>query len=104
MIYSVSPQVVDHVHFHMIPKPSASDEAGLVVGWPTQQDVSLAKRGVCWKLMTTLFAVGNGRYQGNLRRDEKENRECVIVIYQGCGELLKEGVSRCYGFQAVKEA
>ncbi|BGP18057.1 hypothetical protein JCM10213_008407 [Rhodosporidiobolus nylandii] len=30
-------QVVDHVHFHMIPKPSASDKEGLVIGWPTQE-------------------------------------------------------------------
>jgi len=25
---------VDHVHFHVIPKPSDSEEEGLVVGWP----------------------------------------------------------------------
>jgi diadenosine tetraphosphate (Ap4A) HIT family hydrolase len=29
-------QVVDHVHFHVIPKPSASDEDGLVIGWPAK--------------------------------------------------------------------
>lgn len=29
-------QEVDHVHFHVIPKPSASDEEGLVVGWPAK--------------------------------------------------------------------
>lgn len=23
------------MHFHVIPKPSASDDAGLVIGWPT---------------------------------------------------------------------
>ncbi|KAI2635585.1 HIT domain-containing protein [Hypomontagnella submonticulosa] len=28
-------QEVDHVHFHMIPKPN--EEQGLVVGWPTQK-------------------------------------------------------------------
>ncbi|KAI9710529.1 MAG: Adenosine 5'-monophosphoramidase [Bogoriella megaspora] len=28
-------QEVDHVHFHMIPKPNK--EEGLVVGWPTQK-------------------------------------------------------------------
>jgi len=28
---------VDHVHFHMIPKPQAGDEEGLVVGWPAQK-------------------------------------------------------------------
>jgi diadenosine tetraphosphate (Ap4A) HIT family hydrolase len=26
--------MVDHVHFHVIPKPSGSDKEGLVVGWP----------------------------------------------------------------------
>lgn len=29
-------QVVPHVHFHVIPKPTASDEEGLVIGWPTK--------------------------------------------------------------------
>ncbi|KAL1744068.1 HIT-like domain-containing protein [Schizophyllum fasciatum] len=33
----IAHQVVDHVHFHVIPKPAASDDAGLVVGWPQQQ-------------------------------------------------------------------
>ncbi|ORX35447.1 putative hydrolase [Kockovaella imperatae] len=34
-------QVVDHVHFHIIPKPSdAGDKEGLVIGWPTQKDLS----------------------------------------------------------------
>ncbi|ORY77265.1 putative histidine triad protein Hnt1 [Leucosporidium creatinivorum] len=32
----IAHQQVDHVHFHMIPKPRASDEEGLVVGWPTK--------------------------------------------------------------------
>ncbi|KAI0002376.1 HIT domain-containing protein [Xylariaceae sp. FL0662B] len=31
----IAHQVVDHVHFHMIPKPS--EEQGLVIGWPQQQ-------------------------------------------------------------------
>jgi len=30
----IAHQVVDHVHFHVIPKPSDSDQEGLVVGWP----------------------------------------------------------------------
>ncbi|KAL2853779.1 HIT-like domain-containing protein [Aspergillus pseudoustus] len=30
----IAHQVVDHVHFHMIPKPS--NEEGLGIGWPTQ--------------------------------------------------------------------
>ena len=25
------------MHFHVIPKPSASDEEGLVIGWPTHK-------------------------------------------------------------------
>ncbi|WVQ85733.1 hypothetical protein IAT38_007900 [Cryptococcus sp. DSM 104549] len=34
-------QIVDHVHFHVIPKPAdAGDKEGLVVGWPTQKDLS----------------------------------------------------------------
>ncbi|GJN92774.1 hypothetical protein Rhopal_005812-T1 [Rhodotorula paludigena] len=33
----IAHQVVDHVHFHMIPKPSDSDKEGLVIGWPAQQ-------------------------------------------------------------------
>ncbi|ETW82260.1 hypothetical protein HETIRDRAFT_451819 [Heterobasidion irregulare TC 32-1] len=31
----IAHQVVDHVHFHVIPKPSESDAEGLVIGWPT---------------------------------------------------------------------
>ncbi|KAI1435876.1 HIT-like domain-containing protein [Xylaria sp. CBS 124048] len=30
----IAHQIVDHVHFHMIPKPNA--EEGLSVGWPTK--------------------------------------------------------------------
>ncbi|KAI0642911.1 HIT-like protein [Trametes meyenii] len=33
----IAHQEVDHVHFHVIPKPSATDEEGLVVGWPAQK-------------------------------------------------------------------
>ena len=29
-------QEVDHVHFHIIPKPRESDLEGLVVGWPAK--------------------------------------------------------------------
>ncbi|KAL8287253.1 hypothetical protein RQP46_003705 [Phenoliferia psychrophenolica] len=32
----IAHQQVDHVHFHMIPKPSESDDQGLVIGWPTK--------------------------------------------------------------------
>jgi diadenosine tetraphosphate (Ap4A) HIT family hydrolase len=27
-------QEVDHVHFHIIPKPQDTDSEGLVIGWP----------------------------------------------------------------------
>ncbi|KAJ5544562.1 hypothetical protein N7535_007041 [Penicillium sp. DV-2018c] len=30
----IAHQVVDHVHFHMIPKPN--EQEGLIVGWPQQ--------------------------------------------------------------------
>ncbi|KAG0344576.1 Adenosine 5'-monophosphoramidase [Podila humilis] len=30
----IAHQEVDHVHFHVIPKPSLSDNEGLVIGWP----------------------------------------------------------------------
>jgi len=33
---AIAHQVVKHVHFHMIPKPSESDNEGLVIGWPTK--------------------------------------------------------------------
>ncbi|KZV67916.1 HIT-like protein [Peniophora sp. CONT] len=33
----IAHQEVDHVHFHVIPKPSATDKEGLVIGWPTQE-------------------------------------------------------------------
>ncbi|KAI3319023.1 HIT-like domain-containing protein [Xylariaceae sp. AK1471] len=31
----IAHQIVDHVHFHMIPKPN--EQEGLGIGWPTQQ-------------------------------------------------------------------
>ncbi|KAI6114506.1 hypothetical protein F5141DRAFT_1291213 [Pisolithus sp. B1] len=33
----IAHQEVDHVHFHVIPKPSVSDEEGLVIGWPAKK-------------------------------------------------------------------
>ena len=33
----IAHQEVDHVHFHVIPKWRATDEEGLVVGWPQQK-------------------------------------------------------------------
>jgi len=32
----VAHQIVPHVHFHIIPKPSDSDKEGLVIDWPTK--------------------------------------------------------------------
>lgn len=32
---AIAHQVVDHVHFHMIPKPN--EKEGLGIGWPSQQ-------------------------------------------------------------------
>ena len=34
---AIAHQVVNHVHFHVIPKPSASDDEGLVIGWPAKE-------------------------------------------------------------------
>jgi diadenosine tetraphosphate (Ap4A) HIT family hydrolase len=34
---AIAHQVVKHVHFHVIPKPSASDSEGLVIGWPMKE-------------------------------------------------------------------
>ncbi|TCD65869.1 hit protein 1 [Steccherinum ochraceum] len=33
----IAHQEVNHVHFHIIPKPSESDQEGLVIGWPQQK-------------------------------------------------------------------
>ncbi|KAH7885004.1 HIT-like domain-containing protein [Phlebopus sp. FC_14] len=33
----IAHQEVDHVHFHVIPKPSAGDTEGLVIGWPAKK-------------------------------------------------------------------
>ncbi|KAG6337387.1 hypothetical protein ID866_1710 [Astraeus odoratus] len=33
----IAHQEVDHVHFHIIPKPSTSDTEGLVIGWPAKK-------------------------------------------------------------------
>jgi len=33
----IAHQMVNHVHFHVIPKPSESDEEGLGVGWPAKK-------------------------------------------------------------------
>ncbi|WFD32440.1 bis(5'-nucleosyl)-tetraphosphatase (asymmetrical) [Malassezia sp. CBS 17886] len=46
-------QVVDHVHFHVIPKPSA--EQGLIVGWPATQPSKEELETVCaWRRQLTL--------------------------------------------------
>ena len=33
----IAHQEVDHVHFHVIPKPAPGDAEGLVIGWPTHK-------------------------------------------------------------------
>ncbi|KAL1936972.1 hypothetical protein VTO73DRAFT_2824 [Trametes versicolor] len=33
----IAHQEVDHVHFHVIPKPGPSDTEGLVITWPAQK-------------------------------------------------------------------
>ncbi|TFK40495.1 HIT-like protein [Crucibulum laeve] len=33
----IAHQEVDHVHFHVIPKPLEGDQEGLVIGWPVQK-------------------------------------------------------------------
>ncbi|TFK23622.1 HIT-like protein [Coprinopsis marcescibilis] len=33
----IAHQEVPHVHFHVIPKPSTSDDEGLVIGWPVKK-------------------------------------------------------------------
>lgn len=33
----IAHQEVDHVHFHVIPKPGPSDIEGLVITWPAQK-------------------------------------------------------------------
>ncbi|SDA01415.1 BZ3500_MvSof-1268-A1-R1_Chr10-1g02643 [Microbotryum saponariae] len=47
-------QQVDHVHFHMIPKPSASDEQGLVVGWPTKPADMAELKAYCEEIKNKL--------------------------------------------------
>lgn len=32
----IAHQEVDHVNFHVIPKPSTSDEEGLIIKWPAK--------------------------------------------------------------------
>ncbi|WFD24557.1 bis(5'-nucleosyl)-tetraphosphatase (asymmetrical) [Malassezia equina] len=45
-------QVVDHVHFHVIPKPS--QEQGLVVGWPSTHPSKEELQQVYEKLLSQL--------------------------------------------------
>ncbi|KAG8744366.1 hypothetical protein FRC10_010253 [Ceratobasidium sp. 414] len=35
----IAHQIVPHVHFHVIPKPAATDDAGLVIGWPAKEGI-----------------------------------------------------------------
>ena len=47
----IAHQVVDHVHFHLIPKPNETE--GLGVGWPTRQ----ADKGELQKLLEEMGRV-----------------------------------------------
>jgi diadenosine tetraphosphate (Ap4A) HIT family hydrolase len=45
---AIAHQVVKHVHFHVIPKPSESNKEGLVIEWPVQ-DLSKDDIETLWK-------------------------------------------------------
>ena len=45
---AIAHQVVKHVHFHVIPKPSESSKEGLVIEWPVQ-DLSKDDIETLWK-------------------------------------------------------
>jgi diadenosine tetraphosphate (Ap4A) HIT family hydrolase len=45
---AIAHQVVNHVHFHVIPKPHASDDEGLVIGWPAK-DVNKDELKAFWE-------------------------------------------------------
>ena len=47
----IAHQEVDHVNFHVIPKPSTSDEEGHVIGWPAK---SANKDELCEKIVAKL--------------------------------------------------
>ena len=50
----IAHQEVNHVHFHVIPKPSESNDEGLVIGWPThkvpQEDLKKLHEEILGKL------------------------------------------------------
>ncbi|OCF31842.1 hydrolase [Kwoniella heveanensis BCC8398] len=49
-------QVVDHVHFHVIPKPAErGDEEGLVIGWPSELQNGLVIKSRCSILKARRF-------------------------------------------------
>lgn len=50
----IAHQEVDHVHFHVIPKPRASDEEGLVIGWPSQKPSQDELKSLHQELLTKL--------------------------------------------------
>ncbi|MBW0469770.1 hypothetical protein O181_009485 [Austropuccinia psidii MF-1] len=49
----IAHQEIDHVHFHVIPKPTASDSEGLVIGWPCQKPdmESLVAKLSSWRMI-----------------------------------------------------
>lgn len=73
----IAHQEVDHVHFHMIPKPEASDKSGLVVGWPgmshamtnANRQFKVLVQIIRMTLTTTAF---QGRHRRCLRRGQEE--------------------------------
>ena len=53
-------KVVDHVHFHIIPKPSESDKEGLVIGWPTKEGLRMNSSN-CTKNCRASYRSHNGK-------------------------------------------
>lgn len=63
-------QVVDHVHFHVIPKPAeAGDKAGLVIGWPSEW---IRTQGPTASMHMLTFAL--------LSPERRESRGSAVVL------------------------
>ncbi|KAF8594123.1 HIT-like protein [Ceratobasidium sp. AG-I] len=50
----IAHQHVTHVHFHIIPKPSATDSEGLVIGWPLQEVNQQQLQKLCEEIKSKL--------------------------------------------------
>ncbi|KAI2055878.1 Adenosine 5'-monophosphoramidase [Ophidiomyces ophidiicola] len=48
----IAHQVVDHVHFHMIPKPNETE--GLTIGWPAKSDDMDSLKQLCEDLKSKM--------------------------------------------------